>query len=207
MAKPTPVTLVPVRANPQCVWVVVAGERTHKLTRLEAVELGVYEGDPWTQSLARRVESHLRAAALQRSALKFLGQRDHSSAALTQRLVRVGASAAEARRLLCELKEQGWLDDARACRSRCTTLQERGWSTTRVRAALEQEGFASADMDRVLAQLDADDRRAIDEAIGAAPRLPAARLYRRLVARGFDPEDVVAALDGAGRSPYAEEVA
>ncbi len=198
MAAPALIELRSVRNAPQDVWVVVGGERMHRLTRVAAAELGVYEGDRWTAALARRVDAYARAEALRRAALRLLGQRDHSTTSLRERLSRLGATTRDIQALLADLTRAGWLDDARTLASRTAALRDRGWSKARIASALEAEGFGEAAVARFLGAAAVNDRDSIREAIRSSRKGTPAAIARRLAAAGFDSDEIWAAMEAAG---------
>ncbi len=198
MAKAATIELRAIRSDPHAVWVVVSGDRLHRLTRVVAAELGVYSGERWTAALARRVDTHARSEALRRAALRLLGQRDHSTASLRDRLARLGATARDIQSLLSDLTRAGWLDDARSLASRTASLQDRGWSRARVAATLEAEGFDAAAIERSLCATPTGDCDLLRQSIRTSRRAAPATMARRLIAAGFDPDEVWSALEEFG---------
>ena len=146
--------------------------------------------------------------------LKQLARRELSEAQLRQRLARRDFPGDEIDAAIARLRQDGSLDDARvagAIARTQLTLKRRG--RLRVRREIEAAGIAPALAERALdeayAEVDADALlgAAIDRRLGtnsAANGLDdervVARLFRYLVAQGFEHDRVLAALRARRRT-------
>ncbi|MDA1008205.1 MAG: RecX family transcriptional regulator [Planctomycetota bacterium] len=189
------VNLMAVKTNPQCVHLIVDGERRMQLTRIACAELDIHDGDRWTIALERRAMARVAEDALRQRAMRMLGQRDYASAELRAHLVGSGAAASLCDTLIKELNRAGWMDDGRAARQRAAALAQRGWSVARIESALEVAGYITKHIRAALAALETSDRARLAAMIEASGSMSPARLYRRLIAAGFDPDDVESAVD------------
>ena len=143
-------------------------------------------------------------------ALKMLARRELSEAQVRQRLARRGHDEDAIDAAVARLKEERAIDDARVAEAIArteTTIKRRG--KLRVARQIEHTGIAKATarraIDEVFADLDAD---ALLQA-ALAKRLRGAssirddkefqRLYRYLIAQGFEPDQVMRALTARRR--------
>jgi regulatory protein len=149
--------------------------------------------------------------------LKQLARRELSEAQLRQRLARRDFTGDEIDAAITRLRQDGSLDDARvagAIARTQLTLKRRG--RLRVRREIEAAGIAPALVERALdeayAEVDTDAllSAAIDRRLGthsAENRLEdqraVARLFRYLVAQGFEHDRILAALRARRRTPKA----
>ena len=138
------------------------------------------------------------------TALTLLARRELSEAQVRQRLSRRGFTPDDIDDAVTRLRQDGSLDDARVAgaiaRSQLS-IKKRG--ARRVRREIEAAGIASSLAERAVAEVygevDADAlmAAAIDRKLGTR-RLDddreMARLYRYLVAQGFDADRAMAAL-------------
>jgi regulatory protein len=145
------------------------------------------------------------------AALKMLAGRELSEAQVRQRLARRGHDQESIDTAIARLKADGGLDDARAAgaiaRSQ-TTLKKRG--KLRVRREIEAAGIAPfiarSAVDEAFAGLDIEAllSAALDRRLRAGARIADdkefQRLYRYLLAQGFEADQVVAALRKRSRS-------
>jgi regulatory protein len=142
--------------------------------------------------------------------LRLLDRRARSRAELATALRRRGVPEDAARAVLDRFAEVGLVDDAALAETVAVTQhRERGLARRAVAQKLRQRGIPDADVDRALAQVDADSERSAAERL-VTRRLPALRdvepaaRTRRLVAllarRGYSPTlayEVVQAAVGA----------
>jgi regulatory protein len=144
------------------------------------------------------------------TALTLLARRELSEAQIRQRLSRRGFIPDEIDTAVARLRQDGSLDDARVAAAIARSqLSIRKRGARRVRREIEAAGISSALADRavaeVYAEVDADAliAAAIDRKLGAR-RLDddraMARLYRYLVAQGFDADRAMSALRARRRS-------
>ena len=132
----------------------------------------------------------------------MLAGRELSEAQVRRRLARRGHSTDDIDEAIARLLERGAIDDTRTAMAigrREITLKRRG--RLRVRLAIEAAGIASSIARRVtdelLAETDAD--ALLEAALAKRLRLRSTikddaefrRLYRALVAQGFEPESVL----------------
>ena len=137
--------------------------------------------------------------------LKLLARRELSSAQVRQRLLR-RHEAPLVDEAIARLTVEGALDDARVAEAIARTqTSARGRGRQRVRLEIERAGIDRATARRVVDEVFAglDDDALLEAAVtrrlrsgGAIPsEREFARLYRRLVADGFDAERVLASLN------------
>jgi len=143
--------------------------------------------------------------------LTLLARRELSEAQLRQRLSRRGHDPEEIDHAVARLKQNGSLDDARVAgaiaRSQLT-LKRRG--QLRVRREIEAAGIAPALAERAVAEAfeDVDVEALLSDAIerrlgsrSLSTDRDVARVYRYLVAQGFDRARSLAALRARRRGP------
>ena len=134
-------------------------------------------------------------------ALRLLARRELSEAQLRQRLERRGHTDPVIDEAIARLRHAHAVDDVRAAEAiaRCETAGK-GRGRIRARLALQRAGIdreaANRALDEVFQAVDAD--KLLEDALAKRLRPGASiederqlyRLYRYLVARGFDPDDV-----------------
>lgn len=171
------------------------GRRWHGPLRRERAEaLGLRPGAAWSERTAKAVAAAVAEAAARRMALALLGVGARSRAGLMRRLVARGASAAVAEAVVEELRQDGWLDDARSAAERAEAMVRRGRRSAEViGAALEREGFEPA-LARAAAEAAAP---AMDPAAARRRALalrrqgaPPARIARQLLREGADSDTI-----------------
>jgi regulatory protein len=138
--------------------------------------------------------------------LKMLARRELSEAQVRQRLARREHSADDIEAAVARLRDERAIDDARAAEAIArteTALRRRG--KARVRMQIARAGIANAvardAIDRVFSEV--DDDALMEAALASRLRGRAAigddrelaRLYRHLVAQGFEPDRVRRRLD------------
>ena len=137
------------------------------------------------------------------TALTLLRARDWSAQALRAALRRRGCPSGEIETALDTLRSTGVLDDSRVAEAKARVLAERkGRGPLRVRRELEALGIPHDVAGRATAAAfgEVDEAASIDRAItrrlrGRRPDLAGlARIHRQVVALGFDPAKVRAAL-------------
>lgn|SRR5574343_1135552 len=130
--------------------------------------------------------------SLKGRALRWLSQREYTSAELAKRLAPHAADALEVDALLRELRDKGYLSDARATEAMVRRRQERV-GTARLQQELRQRGVPAPELAQAVQALratEAERAAAVwERKYGQAPSNPAeaARQMRFLAARGFDP--------------------
>ncbi|MDT4997189.1 MAG: regulatory protein [Pseudonocardiales bacterium] len=141
--------------------------------------------------------------------LQLLDRRARSRTELATALRRRGVPDEAARAVLDRFAEVGLVDDAALAETVAATQhRERGLAGRAVARKLRQRGIPDADVDRALAQVDADSERGAAERLvarrlpalrGADPAARTRRLVGLLARRGYAPalayEVVRAALD------------
>jgi len=138
------------------------------------------------------------------AALKLLGRRDLSEAQLRLRLSRKGYDRADVDAAIARLRETGAIDDVRVADAIAHAETGRRHGKIRTRRSIEQAGIAPEiarrAVERAFEEIDESDQleaalarrlRGRDALRGEAE---VARLFRYLVAQGFEPDRVMAAL-------------
>jgi regulatory protein len=120
-----------------------------------------------------------------------LARRDRSASTLAAYLVERGIAPAEAERAVERLEAAGYVDDARFATTRAESLASRGRGNASIREELERQGVPREHVAAAVAALAPECERAA-ALLDREGR--SARTARRLLARGFDPETVEAAL-------------
>ena len=147
--------------------------------------------------------------------LRLLARRELSEAQLRTRLVRRAHSDDDVNGALARLRAEGALDDSRTAAAIArTALQVGRLGPRRVRRAIEAAGIPADVAERALGEaLDGvDGTAAVETALerglhghrGPIDDRTAARLYRRLVSRGHEPELVSRALEARRRAARHE---
>ncbi|NBX24644.1 MAG: hypothetical protein EBQ99_01100 [Planctomycetes bacterium] len=174
------------------------GERwLDPIRRETALSLRLSEGRRWTRTLASRVQAEIDAVACRADALRRLGTRDLTCAALQARLARRWGEAI-AERTVRDLATSGWLDDRAFATRRAGQLQLRApLSADMLQARLEHEGVPERDARRAAAQ--AQDPGALHRQVLAWKREGRAGdwMARRLGRQGFDADTIASALHRA----------
>ena len=137
-------------------------------------------------------------------ALRMLGRRELSEAQVRQRLARRGHEEHAVEEALTRLRREGALDDRRAAEAVARRESSRGHGRLRAGWRLEQAGIdpaiASRALDDAFAGADEDERiresiaRRVHGRMHALDDREFQRIYRALVAQGFDPDRVLRAL-------------
>lgn len=178
------------------------------LRRDDAARLGIGPGTRWTKPLAAKVALLVDAAEARRLALSWLGRGPRSAVTLRGRLLRRGIPEAAVDRALSELREDGWLDDARSAQERGRSLRRREpLSRAALDARLRGEGYGAQARRAVLDSMDGDDHQSATAlarerlARGDAP----GAVVRRLARRGFEVDIILAALRACGAAMDEDE--
>jgi regulatory protein len=140
------------------------------------------------------------AAAAKRHAYVLLSRRDHSTAELTARLADKGFEAGDIEGVVAQLRERGYLDDARFAAHYVSAHARRGQGPQRIRRELEELGVAGELVSEALAN--GPDWASLAREIrgrrfGAEPPKSwpdKARQGRFLQYRGFSPDHIRSAL-------------
>lgn len=136
------------------------------------------------------------------SALRALARREHSAAELKSKLQRRGHDIGIAADVVGALAERGWQSDARYAEMLARNRAEQGYGPLRIEAELEA---ARVPREEIAATLDAAgtdwtaQARALQLRRFGAPPATAAewqKQYRYLAGRGFESEQIRAALKG-----------
>lgn len=115
----------------------------------------------------------------------MLARRPYARADLERRLARRTGETA-ARRAVARLDQVGALDDDRYASELAESRLQAGWGPLRIRHDLEQAGVEESVIATTLAMIDPNRLAAAERTACGTRNGPAA--WRRLVARGFDPE-------------------
>ena len=129
--------------------------------------------------------------ALQQAAAA-LERHDRSAAGLRAYLEECGVDGGEARDAVERLRAAGYVDDERFAANRAAALAERGYGDEAIRADLAGRDVPAGVIETALASLEDEGERA-KAALDASQN--AAKAARRLLAKGFAPDSVEAALD------------
>lgn len=143
----------------------------------------------------------LTGDAARLKALRLLGRREHSSRELKGKLRQGGVAADEAEQLVESLGGEGWQSDPRFAASRVQNRIAQGYGPLRIRAELQMAGLPQEMIREALEEADCDwtalciasaQRRFRGPATDRAERQ---RRYNHLAARGFEGEQIRAALE------------
>lgn len=197
---------------------VLVDGREHAVLSLDAIErLGLVVGRPIAgleEAIAlesARLHSYDRA-------LNMLAFRARSSSELARSLVRKGEEKAHVDWAIARLQEQGLLDDAAFARAFTRSKVVGGkQSRRRVEQELARKGVARTvageAIDDVFQDEAVDQRSIVEEAArkklralaGLEPAVQRRRLYAFLARRGYDLDDIRAAIESAGSSAIEDE--
>jgi regulatory protein len=186
---PTVTALRPGRRDRVSVELDGAPWRTLPAAAVAAAGLGV--GTVLDRRRARELRRALRRTAALDTAGRALARRDRSRAGLAAALERRGITAPEREAAVETLERLGYVDERRFAESRAAALAGRGYGDEAIRFDLEREGVAGEVAADALARLEPEHERAIALITGGKDE---AKTSRRLLARGFSPETVEAAL-------------
>ena len=84
-------------------------------------------------------------------AVRLLARREHAEAELRQKLAQREFGSEEIEQALDELKQGGWLSDARLCEAYVRMRAQRGYGPLRIRMELQQRGVDEALIEAALA--------------------------------------------------------
>ncbi len=137
--------------------------------------------------MPKNSEPDARAAAL-----RLLTRREHAAGELLRKLEQRGIEREEAREVIAELSQAGWQSDARYASEYAHAHAARGDGPLKIRAALQAQGVAQAQIEEALAGLEIDwlERACQVRTRHFGPELPSApaelaRQVRFLQNRGF----------------------
>jgi regulatory protein len=197
---------------------VLVDGRERAVLSLDAIErLGLVVGRP-IAGLEDAIA--LEGARLQSydRALNMLAFRARSSSELARSLIRKGEEKAHVDWAIARLQEQGLLDDAAFARAFTRSRVVGGkQSRRRVEQELARKGVARSvageAIDDVFEDEAVDQRSIVEEAArkklrslaGLEPAVQRRRLYAFLARRGYDLDDIRAAIDSAGSSAIGDE--
>jgi regulatory protein len=141
-------------------------------------------------------------AAVRMRALRLLARREHGARELEYKLEQRGIDPEAAAEVVGELAQVGWQSDERYVRSLVRSRIAQGFGPLRITSELEGAGVADSLIRESLAAA-ATDWKALAVQIharkfGHAPKNGAEwqKQYRYLAGRGFDSEQIYAALKG-----------
>lgn len=126
-------------------------------------------------------------------ALRALGRRDRSTAALRAKLAAAGIDESLTEQTLDRLVRNGLVDDERTAAARAAALASRGYGDGGIDARLEHDGFDRPCREAALASLDPEGVRA-RTIVGSAPGRDPRRVAATLRQRGFGPDAIESAL-------------
>ena len=141
-------------------------------------------------------------AAVRTRALRLLARREHGARELEYKLAQRGIDREQAAEVVGELARSGWQSDARYVTSLVRTRVAQGFGPLRIESEREGAGVADALVREALAAVEADWKALAVEVHGRKfGRLPKSgsewqKHYRHLAGRGFDSEQIYAALKG-----------
>jgi regulatory protein len=142
-------------------------------------------------------------AAARTRALRLLGRREHGAKELQYKLAQRGIDEQRAAEVVGELARSGWQSDARYVTSLVRARVAQGFGPLRIEAELEAAGVADALIRETLAAAGIDWKALAVEVharkFGQIPKNGAEwqKQYRHLAGRGFDSEQIYAALKQA----------
>lgn len=179
---------------------------------VEALSLQV--GSAWTAAIARAVNFAQSLAEARRIAMQLLSRRPLTTRELIDRLKKRDVTKATLDVLLPELNRDGWLDDAAMARSLATELisGKRRLADAAVLDKLRKRGFTTETAKAAVAEarstIDPQDS-AFDLAAAALKSLRGKdsttqrrRIAARLARRGYNEDEVEAALEAIGLSEF-----
>jgi len=144
----------------------------------------------------RRLQPPPDTAEARKFALRALGRREHSAHELAVKLGSIGVEAAEATRIVQDLRDDGWQDDARYAALLARSRIAQGHGPIRIQAELAARGVDDGIIRECLEQLECD----WDEQARAACRkhfgIPASdpgtarKQWTFLSGRGFSAEQI-----------------
>ncbi len=213
---PSVSALVPTPRHPGRFELLVDGRSVATLSLDAIARLGLAVG----ASVAGREKTiAIEAAQLEvyDRALDMLAVRARSSAELARALVRKGAPRDLADRAVARLQEQGLLDDAAFAQSftRAKVLGA-GQSKRRVQQDLARKGVSRGVTDAAIASVFADEevdqreiveqaaRKKLRSLVELEPAVRRRRLYAFLARRGYDGDDIRAAMNAVGEELRAD---
>jgi len=197
---------------------VLVDGREHAVLSLDAIErLGLVVGRPIAGLEEAITVESARLHAYDR-ALNMLAFRARSSSELARSLVRKGEEKAHVDWAIARLQEQGLLDDAAFARAFTRSKVVGGkQSRRRVEQELARKGVARTvageAIDDVFEDEAVDQRSIVEEAArkklrslaGLEPAVQRRRLYAFLARRGYDLDDIRAAIDSVGAVAIEDE--
>ena len=136
-------------------------------------------------------------------AIQLLARREHSARELQRKLEARGIAADEAESAVAEVAAAGWQSDERYAEMLVRSRVAQGYGPMRIKAELEVAGLPSDKVREALDGAGVDWREHALEAhtkrFGAPPKTSAerAKQYRYLQGRGFDGDQIQAALKGS----------
>ncbi|HWY26269.1 MAG TPA: regulatory protein RecX, partial [Nevskia sp.] len=141
-------------------------------------------------------------AAVRARALRLLARREHGARELEYKLAQRGIAREQAAEVVGELAQVGWQSDERYVRSLVRTRVAQGFGPLRIESELEGAGVADSLIRASLAAAEADWKalaveihaRKFRHAPKNGPEWQ--KQYRHLAGRGFDTEQIYAALKG-----------
>lgn len=134
--------------------------------------------------------------------MRLLGRREHSARELKQKLRFGGVESSDTEMLVEALAAEGWQSDPRFAASRITNRISQGYGPVRIAAelrmaglpdALIRESMEAADCDWLALCVDTYQRKYREPPLDRAERQ---KRYNHLAARGFNGEQIRAALQG-----------
>ena len=145
-------------------------------------------------------------------ALSYLARREHSKLELSAKLFRAGYSEEEVQEALAAVDSYGWQSDERFA-EHLARRRSGNYGKRLISAELNQHDISAQALSDALNSLEHDTERALrwiekrygdyiplDEKMADAER--SAKLFKRLMARGFGPDDVKKAIRQWKEKPY-----
>jgi SOS response regulatory protein OraA/RecX len=165
----------------------VDGEAWRTVPEEAVLRAGLSPGIELDRIALRRLRSELRRLEALATATRALARQDLPRARLGARLRAAGVAPADEARTLALLERGGLVDDRRFAERRAELLAGRGWGDAAIAARLEAESIEPDAIQRALASLEPESKRAASLA-AAAPDRRAMAL--RLTRRGFSPDAI-----------------
>jgi regulatory protein len=149
---------------------------------------------------SRKSKDPNEPGAARTRALRLLARREHGARELEYKLAQRGIDQERAAEVVGELARSGWQSDARYVTSLVRTRVAQGFGPLRIESELEAAGVAEPLIRETLAAAGADWKAlAIEVHARKFGQIPKSgpewqKQYRHLAGRGFDSEQIYAAL-------------
>lgn len=143
-----------------------------------------------------RSDRDIASGSAEQGALRLLARREHSARQLKAKLEQRGLEASQVAELVDGLARQGWQSDTRYAELLVRSRRSQNYGPERITAELRVAGVEPGLIAETLEQAGVDwdqvAEAAREKRFGALPAnaAEAARQYRHLLGRGFEPERI-----------------